>query len=352
MLLPVERPKYYRSVLVAVVLVSLMAGLLLVTGGSAKAALASSPRATKSARQIHIVGVLAQITDPYFISVECGAKAAAKALGNTQVTFQGPTSPSVAQEITTLDSVAVAKPSAVILGPFDPHAFISPVVSLMNEGIPVYLVDSFLARDVALGATNTDVVLSANTLANSIAGLMGYKGQLAIIAFGPGDPYEGPRYLNMVKVLRAKYPKIEVLPVQYAASDENKGAEVAAGLLARYPHLGAIYATDGPAGEGAVAALTDAHKIGVIKVIAFDAEPLQVRDLRQGSTQALYAQAPYIEGYTAVTHLVQYLRSAVGSKGGKVSPSVPYYVPSPQNFITKANLSSPATQPYLYRSSC
>ena len=254
------------------------------------------------------------------------------------------------QEITTLDSVAVTKPDGVILDPFDPNSFISPVRNLMTGGTPVYTVDAWLNKDVALGSTYTDVQVSAPTLANSIAGLMHGHGQLAIIAFGAGDPFEGPRYLNMVKVLQHNYPKITVLPAQYASSDENKAAQVTSGLIARYPDLSAIYATDGPAGEGAVAALRAAHLIGKVKVVAFDAEPLQVQSLRSGATSALYAQAPYIEGYTAVEHIVSYLRSH--TSGAKVQPASPYYIPSPQRFITGANLSSSATQPYLYKASC
>lgn len=320
-------------------------------GGTASASVAErTAKAAGAHKPLRIVGVVAQITDPYFISIACGAKAAAMSLGDVTVTFQGPTTASVPQEITTLDSVGVTKPNGVILDPFDPNSFISPVRNLMDQGIPVYTVDAWLNKNVALGATYTDVKLSAPTLAKSIAGLIHDQGQLAIIAFGAGDPFEGPRYLDMVKVLHRDYPKITVLPVQYASSDENKGAQVTAGLIARYPHLSAIYATDGPAGEGAVAALRVAHLLGKVKVVAFDAEPLQVQSLRSGATSALYAQAPYIEGYTAVEHIVKYLRTHASD--AKVAPSNPYYVPSPQKFITSANLGTPAVQPYLYKASC
>ena len=41
-----------------------------------------------------------------------------------------------------------------------------------------------------------------------------------------------------------------VLPVQYAAADTNKAAQVASGLLSAHPTSKAIYATDGPDGRG------------------------------------------------------------------------------------------------------
>jgi ribose transport system substrate-binding protein len=328
-------------------------GAIMILGGFGTfGGLVSASSASASpAKHLNITGVVAQSTDPYFISMRCGAQAAANALGNVKLTWQGPTSASVAQEITTLESVAVTKPDGVILGPFDPTAFLRPVTQLMNAGRPVYLVDSFLSKNVSLGETNTDVTLSAGVLANSIGKMMGGKGQLGIIAFGAGDPYEGPRYLNMVKVLNKKFPNIKVLPVQYASSDENKAAQITSGLLVAYPHLSAIYATDGPAGEGAAAALRSAGKSRTVKVVAFDAEPLQVQGLKNGTFQALYAQAPYIEGYTAMTQLVKYLRGPNAGKGA-VHPQKPFYIPSPQKFLTKSNITTASGKKYLYTTGC
>ena len=81
------------------------------------------------------------------------------------------------------------------------------------------------------------------------------------------------------------------------------------------------------------------------------ATPLEVRGLQDGSIQGLYAQAPYIEGYTAMTGLVKYLRGA-GSSKSPVSPGKPYYIQAPLKFITKADLSKPDTKKYLYRATC
>jgi ribose transport system substrate-binding protein len=221
----------------------------------------------------------------------------------------------------------------------------------MKQGIPVALTDSFLSQNAAYSATNTDVAASGPVVAKAIAGLIGGKGEVAIIAFGAGDPFETPRYSGMVKVLKAKYPNVTVLPVQYAAADTNKAAQVASGLLSAHPNLKAIYATDGPMGQGAAAAIRTAHKRGVVKLVSFDAEPALVQGLRNGSIDGLYAQAPYIEGYNAMTSLVKYLRGA-GAAKNPVKPRVPYYTPSPLKFITKADLSTPAAKKFLYLASC
>ncbi len=301
---------------------------------------------------LRITGVVAQVTDPYFISMKCGAEAAIKQMGgNVTFSWQGPVQPSVAQEITALGAVASTKPDGVILSPFSPTAFLNPVTGLMKQGIPVALTDAFLSKDAAYSEVYTDVTHSGPVLAASIAKLMHGKGELQVIAFGAGDPFETPRYSYMEKVLKAKYPGITVLPVQYAAADTNKAAQVVSGVLSAHPNLGAIYATDGPMGQGAAAALRTAGKRGKVKLISFDAEPDLVRSLKDGSIQALYTQAPYIEGYTAMKSLITYLRGAGASKH-PVGQAKPYYTPAPLRFITKADLSNPVTDKYLYLASC
>ena len=308
---------------------------------------ASAPRTNT----LRIAGVVAQTPDPYFVSMKCGALAAAKKLGGVSLTWQGPVQPSVSQQITALGSVAVTKPDGVILTPFSPTAFLQPVTKLMKQGVPVALTDAYLSRNAAYSATYTDVSSSGPVLAKSIAALIGGKGELGIVAFGAGDPFETPRYAGMVKVIKAKYPNITVLPVQYAAADSNKAAQVVSGMLAAHPNLKAVYATDGPMGQGAAAALRTAGKRGVVKLISFDAEPALVTDLRNGSIDALMAQAPYIEGYNAMMSLVHYLRGA-GAAKTPVKPANPYYTPAPLKFITKADLSKPETRKFLYLASC
>jgi ribose transport system substrate-binding protein len=338
----VNRQKSFRA--------SRTVAILLVTAAVA-ALVATAAVSSPGSKTLRIAGVVAQTPDPYFVSMKCGALAAAKELGGVTLAWQGPVQPSVPQQITALGAVAATKPDGIILTPFSPTAFLQPVRKLMKEGVPVALTDAFLAKKAAYSATYTDVASSGPVLAKRIAGLIGGKGELAIVAFGAGDPYETPRYSEMVKIIKQKYPGITVLPVQYAAADSNKAAQVVSGLLAAHPNLKAVYATDGPMGQGAAAALRTAGKRGVIKVISFDAEPALVTGLRNGTFDALYAQAPYIEGYNAMRSLVKYLRGPGASKK-PVVPATPYYTPSPLRFITRADLSKPETKKFLYLASC
>jgi ribose transport system substrate-binding protein len=301
-------------------------------------------------RQLTIAGVVAVTSDPYFITMHCGAVAAARRFG-AKVTWQGPVGASVPAEVTALESAAVLNPSGVMLSPFSDTAFLQPVQALMKRGIPVTLADGPLAKPVALRAYYTSVTGVGVTLANKVGVLIHGHGSIAVIASTAGDPVEGARYAGFQKALAKKFPQAKVLPAQYANDDSSKAATIVSGLLIAHPDLAAVYTTDGPAGQGVASALRAAHKTGIVKLVSFDATPLEVRGLRNGEFQGLMSQTPYLEGFMAVTALLQYL-TAHSSSTKPVKPAQPNYVPTQVRFITKADLSNPNAQKFLYRASC
>ena len=261
-------------------------------------------------KPLRIGGVVAVASDPYMITMRCGALAAAKKLGDVKLTWTGPIGASVPQQVTALESLAVTKPDGVILTPFSPTAFMRPVAKLMKEGTPVSLTGAPLTKSIALGVIYSKITGTkyGSILAGRIAATIHNKGELLIIGANPADPVEQERYQLLADAIKANFPNIKLLPEQFAQDDANKAAQVVSGSLVAHPNLAAIYVTDGPGGAGAAAALKTAHKTGVVKLFSFDTTPLQVRALRDGSIQGLIGQAPYIEGYTAMTHLVNYLR--------------------------------------------
>lgn len=310
---------------------------------------ASSAAAPQERKKLHLAGVLGQVTDPYYVTLKCGGTAAANKLG-VDLQWAGSASPDVSTQENILSSVLLTNPDGVILDPFSPTAFIAPVQKLMKSGTPVILVDTELSKPVAQQAFYTDNTAAGQTLAKPLAAALGGVGQVAIISSSPGDPFETARYKGFEQALSKIAPKIEVLPIQYAALDSSKGASITTSLVLAHPKLSAIYVTDGLAAPGAASALLAAGKRGKVKLIAFDAEPVEVQGLKSGAYQGLVAQAPYVEGYDTVTALVGYLR-AHGDKSAVV-PADPYYTSTPAMFLDASNVDSSAAKSFLYNSNC
>ena len=94
-------------------------------------------------------------------------------------------------------------------------------------------------------------------------------------------------------------------------------------------------------GNGVTSAVKAAGKSGKVKLVEFDAEPLQVQALKAGTIDALVAQDPYGIGQKAVALAYQYLtratRPASRSTTARARPSSRRPTPS-----------SPAIKKFLY----
>ena len=92
--------------------------------------------------------------------------------------------------------------------------------------------------------------------------------------------------------------------------------------------------------EGAATALTQAGKLGKVKIVGFDASPKQVQDLKQGLVQALVAQEPATIGKDGVDQALDALTGKPTTK--KIGTGF--------KVITQDNLAQ--SQSSLYKASC
>ena len=93
-------------------------------------------------------------------------------------------------------------------------------------------------------------------------------------------------------------------------------------------------------GNGVTSAVKSAGKSGKVKLVEFDAEPLQVQALKAGTIDALVAQDPYGIGTKAVALAYQYL---TGDKS-----TIKKHYGTGAAIITKANVSSASIKKFLY----
>jgi ribose transport system substrate-binding protein len=105
---------------------------------------------------------------------------------------------------------------------------------------------------------------------------------------------------------------------------------------------GIFVATSAPA-AGAASAVIEAGKQGKIKIAAFDADPQQIEDLKDGVYDVLVAQNPYQMGYDAVENLAKYVRGEI-TKSDFTTDVVHYDV----SLITRDNVDAEEVQHFKY----
>jgi len=317
------------------------AAILAVAVGVVAAASASAAPAKK----LNIAFVGADLPDPFYLTMKCGAFAAAKKF-SVSLSWQGTDGVDFAPELTIYNATVQKKPDGIIVAPFSPTAFIKPVADTMSAGTPVVTVDGSLSKKVELQNIRTDNLKAGGLAGTGLGKVLGGKGTVAVVSFSPDVPVQRDRVNGFKNVIKRTYPGIKVVSVQYGGADSAKSANVTAALLQRYPDLSGIYATDTNDADGAASAILAAGKRGKVKLVAYDASAKAVAGLKTGLFDGIVSQSPYDEGYQAVKILSDVLT-------GKVQKSkVPYLFGTGSAYINKTNVGSPAIKKYLYRATC
>jgi ribose transport system substrate-binding protein len=320
--------------------------LLLAVVGLAISVSVIAGRATSAGKPVTVAFVGADMLDPYYLTQHCGASAAAKA-NNATLTWQGVNGVDFAPEVSTFNAVVQKHPDAIVLVPFSDTAFVQPVKNAEKQGIKVITDDAALHVPVELATVHTDNLILGGLAADQMAKFLpGGKGKVAIISFSSDVPVEVDRVNGFKNEAKKKYPGMDVVTVQYGGADAGKSAQVMSSILTAHPDLAGVFATDTNDAEGVGSAIQAAGDRGKVKLIGYDASPKEVQDLKSGVYDALVAQAPYTVGYTAVQ------LAAKAAQGTYKKGDGPFWTHTGGAVITRANVSSPSVQHYLYKTHC
>ena len=318
-------------------------GVVLAVGALPQTAPVRAHRAIGAA--IKVAFVIDDGADPFYLTMKCGAQTAAKA-SNVTLTWQGPAGVDFQPELQTLNAVMQRHPQGLVLAPFDPNAFILPVQQAMKAGIPVVTVDGSLAQKVEVQNIRTDNLAAGSLAADALAKVLGGHGKVLIVALSPGVTANLERATGFANQIKAKYPKITLLPIQFPGGDSNKASQDVSAAIRAHADLKGIYTTYAIASNAAASSILATGNRGKIKLVAYDADPTLVSQLMSGTFDALVVQNPYQEGFDSVTLVAKLVRHEV--KASEVA-----YQSHPTSYIaTRANINAPWLQKYLYKVTC
>lgn len=313
------------------------------SSGSSSASGASTQGQASSSGKITIAFNMGAEADPFFISMNLGAEAAAKALGVT-VTWQGdPSVYSPSTQIPIAQQLLAERPSAFVIAPTDPSALQPTVDQAISQGIPVVNVDTHV-NDLSkvLSFITGDNEQGGAAAADAMAAAMHYKAgqtyQVAVGASSATTTTNTARLAGFKTEIAAKYPGIQIVSEEYSESQPAVANTNVNNWLTKYPNLKGIFAIDGTNATGAAAALQSRNLVGKIALVGYDAYSTNVDLLSKHVFAALVAQQPYQEGYQAIEDAVKYLRdgkSAAGIQHMVTLPNIVLTPDSPASVLTK-----------------
>lgn len=263
--------------------------------------------------------VMKTLTNPFFIEMEKGARAASKEQGIDLIVKTGAQETSIDQQIAIVEELIESKVDAIVIAPGDSKELIPVLKKAQDAGIKIVNIDNQLNEEVSvkLGLKDVPFISVDNEQASYLS-----ASRISALIKRPTDVViiEGIREASNSQMrkngaLRAfsENQNIRVIASESANWKIDEAKEVVGSLFKKYPDIGAIYAANDMMGLGAIQYLKTANKSDVL-VAGFDAIPEAKDAIRAGLMLVTIDQQPYLQGYTGVNFAVDLIN------GKTVSP--------------------------------
>lgn len=296
----------------------------------------AAPSGGESTAKPYIPVISKGFQHQFWQAVKAGADKAAAEF-NAKVTFEGPdTEAQVDKQLDQLSAALARKPSAIGFAALDSQAATPLLQQAKDAGIPVIAFDSGVDSDIPLTTATTDNVAAAALAADKMAELIGGEGKVAVVAHDQTSRTGIDRVAGFVDQIKAKYPKIEVVSVQYGGGDQLASTEITKSILLANPDLKGIFG----ANEGSALGVVNGKKelASSVVVIGYDSGAAQKAAIMDGTMAGAITQNPVGIGYETV-------KAAIGALKGETLPKV---IDTGFFWYDKTNMDAPEIAAVLY----
>ena len=290
-----------------IMLVLLAAGTLAVSGMAA------------AAEKIKIAMVVKSLGNGFFDAAHEGAREAAKQLGDVDIIYTGPTTPTAEGQIEIINSLISQKVSAIIISANDENALVPITKKAMARGIKVMSFDSGVAkagRLMQLNPSNAELIgLKQIQMALDATGPAG--GDVAILSSTAQATNQNIWIGEMKKVLaKPEFAKLKLVATAYGDDLSDKAYREAIGLLRSNPNLKVIIAPTTVGINAAGKAVVDEKLVGKVYVTGLGLPSEMAGHVKSGAVKSFAIWNPIDLGYAATYAAHDFVKGTATGKPG------------------------------------
>jgi rhamnose transport system substrate-binding protein len=278
----------------------LILGLALVTVVFAGGTKETGP-SMKATGPMKIALLVKNLGNPFFDAVDTGGKEASKELGNIDVIYQGPSTPTAEGQISIMESLIAQKVDAIAISANDANALVPIAKKAMDAGIKVISFDSAVApagRILHLAASNDQLI--GETEIQIMGKLINYKGEIAILSASSTATNQNTWIEWMKKELaKPEYKDMKLVTVVYGNDLSDQSYREAMGLFKTYPNLKGIISPTTVGIAATSKALEDAGLAGKIQLTGLGLPSQMKQYIVDGTCQEMELWNPIDLGYSA-----------------------------------------------------
>nr|WP_321242668.1 rhamnose ABC transporter substrate-binding protein [uncultured Tolumonas sp.] len=260
---------------------------------------------TSNAAEMRIGLVVKALGIGFFEAAHEGAKQAAKELGDVEVIYTGPVTPTAEGQIEVINSLIAQKVDAIAISANDTDALVPILKRAQQRGIKVVSFDSGVApegRQVHLNPSSNELIgQMCDQLADIAVKASGSDGgDIAILSATPTATNQNIWIGEMKKNL-TEYPKLKLVATVYGDDLADKSYRETKGLINSYPNLKAIVAPTSVGIVAAAQAVSDMGKTGKIHVTGLGLPSELAGHVDSGAVKNFAIWNPIDLGYAATT---------------------------------------------------
>lgn len=231
--------------------------------------------------------VVSTLNNPFFVTLQQGAKDKAKELGLDLIVLDSQNDP--AKELANVEDVLNQGIKVLLLNPADSDAAKASVRAANKKKIPVLTLDRSASGGKVVSHIASDNVAGGKMAGEIVIKKLNGKGNVVELQGIPGASAARDRGQGFNSVIKGA-SGIKVVARQAADFDRTKGLNVMENILQAQPSIDAVFAHNDEMALGAIKAIQAAKRN--IVVVGFDATDDAVAAVKEGSMYATIAQQP------------------------------------------------------------
>lgn len=263
----------------------------------------ATPVATEE-RSVTLGLSLADLSNPFFVSVQEGAQQAADRAGVTLLVEDA--AEDSAQQVEQIQAWIDAGVDALLINPVTEDDIVSAIEAANEAEIPVFTIDRSASGGTVISHIASDNVAGGRMAGEYLAETLNKSGKIVELEGIPGTSAAQARGEGFNEAI-ATYEDIEIVAREVANFNFEEGKAVFAKILADNAEINGVFAHNDNMILGALEAAREADRAGEIVFVGFDAIEDAIAAVEAGDLRATIAQQPAEMGRigveTALAHL-------------------------------------------------
>jgi ribose transport system substrate-binding protein len=273
----------------------------------------------------------------FWQSIHAGAVKAGNELG-VEILWNGPPLENdFSRQIGIVEDFINQGVDGIVLAPSNGESMVPVVERAAHEHIPVTIFDSGIKTDKYVSYVSTDNYRGGVIAAERMGELLPQGGKIVVVATMPGSVSTIERENGFRETIEKKFPKIQIVAMQYGMAEHSKSLAVAEDMMAANPTIVAMFCSNESGTVGGVQAAKSKGIAGKLKIVGFDSSPTLIEDMKAGNLDSLVVQNPFKMGYLSVETLVDQIQGKTPEKR----------IDTGATLVTTTNLTQPDIQELL-----